>query len=325
MSSTAWSNKLPCQVSRCASLTLNTEGTVTQCNSQTQKVFGWAPKEIIGRKLAEVIIPVELRKSYSDSLQLVTSERGVVAYRFSHFKALHRNGNLIPVNLNYITGWDKGSSDSLALFEDVSTGTIREVVHHLREHFIGRVDLQGDECIKHLAHASDQLMNLIDALLEYSYIDAIGKQPQGVFNLQVAMQLATDALQPMINETGAKIHYANLPNIRGNVELVSQLLRHLLANAMKFRGEKQPVIWIDAQRQWGFWVVGIQDNGVGFEPTRAEKVFQIFERASDQNDTGNGIGLAICKKIVEFHGGRIWAKSELNKGSFFCFSLPVAD
>jgi signal transduction histidine kinase len=105
---------------------------------------------------------------------------------------------------------------------------------------------------------------------------------------------------------------------------MAQLLQNLIGNALKFRGEGPPEIHVGAERQDGAWVICVRDNGIGIEPQYFERIFQIFQRLHTRRHyPGTGIGLAICKKIVERHGGRIWVESEPGRGSRFYFTLPV--
>ncbi len=115
-----------------------------------------------------------------------------------------------------------------------------------------------------------------------------------------------------------------LPTVVADERQLAQLFQNLLGNALKFRTEETPHIRLRAEQQQGIWLFTVQDNGIGIDPQHAEKIFILFQRLhSRQKYDGTGIGLAICKKIVERHGGRIWVESEPGKGSTFKFTLPV--
>jgi light-regulated signal transduction histidine kinase (bacteriophytochrome) len=116
-----------------------------------------------------------------------------------------------------------------------------------------------------------------------------------------------------------------LPSLNANPRQIGQLFQNLIANAMKFRGEKQPCIQIKSALNSNFWTISVQDNGIGIQPEHVDRIFVIFQRLHTKDEyEGTGIGLAICKKIVERHGGEIWVESELGQGTTFLFTLPAS-
>jgi light-regulated signal transduction histidine kinase (bacteriophytochrome) len=128
-----------------------------------------------------------------------------------------------------------------------------------------------------------------------------------------------------IDESGARITHESLPVVEADATQLVQLFQNLIANAIKFRSELPPEILITAERQDLFWVFCVRDNGIGLDPEFADRIFTIFQRLHSRKDyPGTGIGLAICKRIVERHGGSIWVKSAPGEGSAFCFSLPAS-
>jgi light-regulated signal transduction histidine kinase (bacteriophytochrome) len=132
-------------------------------------------------------------------------------------------------------------------------------------------------------------------------------------------------LKRSLEEADATVTHDPLPEIQGNPEEMSQLLQNLIGNAVKFRGDRKPEIHIGAQLREGHWLLSVRDNGMGFDPHYAEHIFVIFQRLHTREQyAGTGIGLAICKKIVERHGGTIWTESVPGQGSTFFFSLPPA-
>jgi chemotaxis family two-component system sensor kinase Cph1 len=126
-----------------------------------------------------------------------------------------------------------------------------------------------------------------------------------------------------IEETGAVVTHDSLPTVTADDSLLGQLFQNLIGNAIKFRGNEPPFIHISASRNGSGWTFSIRDNGIGIAPEDAERIFVIFQRLHRREEyPGTGIGLAVCKKIVEYHGGRIWVESELGKGATFYFTLP---
>jgi signal transduction histidine kinase len=149
--------------------------------------------------------------------------------------------------------------------------------------------------------------------------------PAAPANLSACLAHVLDTLEPQIRDSGAKITYEHLSRVLADEAQLVLLLQNLLSNALKYRKPgQQPEIHISAETQDGDCIVSIADNGIGFEPRYAERIFGLFKRLHSSEYPGTGLGLAICKRIVERHGGRIWAEGEPGKGSVFHFSLPLA-
>ena len=127
-----------------------------------------------------------------------------------------------------------------------------------------------------------------------------------------------------IEECHASVTHDDLPTVISDATQLLQLFQNLTGNALKFRSRGKPYVHVGAERRMGEWLFSIRDNGVGFDPKHAQRIFGIFRRLHSRSEyPGTGIGLAICKRIVERHGGRIWAESEPGKGSTFYFTLPL--
>jgi len=142
-------------------------------------------------------------------------------------------------------------------------------------------------------------------------------------DLSVILASAIENLKISIQESGAQITSDALPTLRVDPMQFVLLFQNLLSNAMKFRGNSPPLIRVGATHRQGEWVFSVTDNGIGIDPEHAERIFMIFQRLHPRDRyPGTGMGLAICKKIVEQHGGRIWVESSLGKGATFFFTLP---
>jgi light-regulated signal transduction histidine kinase (bacteriophytochrome) len=162
---------------------------------------------------------------------------------------------------------------------------------------------------------------LIKALLAYSRVGREGMALAAVDSAAVFGEACTN-LRVTIEECGAMVHADALPVVSANELSLLQLFQNLLGNAIKFRADRPPQVHVSAQRQGTFWEFSVRDNGIGFDPKYAEQIFGIFERLHGRSKyPGTGIGLAICKKIVEQHGGKIRADPEPGKGSTFYFTL----
>jgi light-regulated signal transduction histidine kinase (bacteriophytochrome) len=165
---------------------------------------------------------------------------------------------------------------------------------------------------------------LINDLLAYSRVKT-SEQNFVQFETQTALEQAITNLQVQINETGAEITCGSLPGIMGNEAQFVQLFQNLLSNSIKFHGTEAPKIKVSAEQQDNVWRFSVHDNGIGIEPQYVDRIFVIFQRLHTKDRyPGTGIGLAICKKVVEHHGGRIWAESTPGAGTTFWFTIPSA-
>jgi light-regulated signal transduction histidine kinase (bacteriophytochrome) len=131
-------------------------------------------------------------------------------------------------------------------------------------------------------------------------------------------------MRERIEESDATITYSDLPTVEGDPSRLAQVFQHLIANAVQYRKEGvAPIIRVTARPQSGHWVFAVEDNGQGFQQEYAERVFGMFKRLHGQNVPGSGIGLTICKAVVERHGGRVWAQSQEGRGTTIYFTIPV--
>ena len=168
-----------------------------------------------------------------------------------------------------------------------------------------------------------RMHTLITDLLALSRIGTRGQAFEPA-DFNDVLDQALDGLRTLMEETGAKVTHDPLPTLRVDGGQIAQLFQNLIGNALKFRGTLPPKIQIGAQQEPGRWRLWVRDNGIGIEPQYFERIFQVFQRLHTRKQyPGTGIGLAICKKIVERHGGRIWVESQPGKGSAFHFTIPV--
>ncbi len=191
----------------------------------------------------------------------------------------------------------------------------------LGKRYQGKLDSDADEFISFAAEGASRMQRLLNDLLAYSRVGSRGKPLLPTDCNSILAQTMAN-LGPLIKESGAIIVHDPLPKVRGDEVQLIQLFQNLLANAIKFRGQEAPKIHISAERKDSEWKFAFQDNGIGIAPEHQERIFLIFKRLHQRADyPGTGIGLALCKKIVERHGGRIWVQSKLGRGSTFYFTL----
>ncbi len=184
------------------------------------------------------------------------------------------------------------------------------------------LDAESNQFVQIAMQSSKRMYALIEALLLYS---RIGSHKDSFEEVKVDKRLeeAVQNLKAVIDEAGAEIIFGTLPVLHGNGIQVMQLFQNLIANAIKFRSKRTPRIVIDATRGKAEWIFSVSDNGIGIDSKYSEKIFIIFQRLHRSEEyPGTGVGLAICKRIVELHGGRIWVTSEIDKGTTFTFTIP---
>ncbi len=202
--------------------------------------------------------------------------------------------------------------------------SIASFAQMLARNYRGRLDADADEFIRYITSGVERMHAVIEDLLAYSRLVHQPAAPFQPVSLENAVNWARENLRRSIEDSGATICCRNLPVIEGDrVELVA-LFQNLLSNAIKYRQEQVPLkVEIRGERTDGEWVISVADNGIGFEPGYADKIFELFRRLHGRDIPGTGLGLTICKKVVERHGGRIWAESKGGgHGSTFHFTLP---
>ena len=194
----------------------------------------------------------------------------------------------------------------------------------LAEDYQGQLDAEADEYITYIINGTVRMQKLINDLLAYSRVGQERLRKESI-ELDSLVARVLEDLSMTIEENNAAITVSSLPTIQANPREMVQLFQNLISNGIKFHGEATPRIHIEAQLQSEQWLISVRDNGIGIKPQFAERIFGIFQRLHNRGEyTGTGIGLAICRKIVERHGGKIWVESELGQGATFYFTTPYA-
>ncbi|MBI2859756.1 MAG: PAS domain S-box protein, partial [Chloroflexi bacterium] len=201
---------------------------------------------------------------------------------------------------------------------------INSFIQLIEKRYKGRLDTDADEFIAYVVNGASRMQTMIDDLLTYSRVGTRGQPPEQV-NAEKALAEAEQNLKVAIEETMATITHDTLPEVMADPIQMVQLFQNLIGNGIKFhRQGERPRIHVRAQRKDSEWVFAVSDNGIGIPSDSMDRLFQVFQRLQPQGKyPGTGIGLAVCKKIVERHSGRIWVESEVGKGSTFFFSMPV--
>jgi signal transduction histidine kinase len=201
--------------------------------------------------------------------------------------------------------------------------TITSFTQLIEARYKGRLDDDADEFIGYVVNSSRRMTDLINGLLTLVRLRKAGQATTPV-SLERILADAKLSLQATIRDSDASIQQGSLPNLVVDEVQFSQVFQNLLSNAIKYRRDERPVIQVDAKRDATNWVFSVSDNGQGFNEQFAERIFGLFQRLHGRDVEGTGIGLSIVRRIVERHGGRIWAKSQEGVGSTFYFSLPVS-
>ncbi len=200
---------------------------------------------------------------------------------------------------------------------------VSSFVQLLEKRYKGRLDGDADDFIMYAVDGVNRMDSLITDLLAYSRVGSRGKEFKPVLS-EVALNHALSNMQVAIEQSGAVITRDSLPEVIGDDIQLMQLFQNLIGNAIKFSRDRAPRIHVAAEQRGDDWVFFVRDNGIGIESEYFERIFSIFQRLHDRRQyPGTGIGLAICKKVVEHHGGRIWVESEPGTGSTFYFTLPA--
>jgi signal transduction histidine kinase len=200
--------------------------------------------------------------------------------------------------------------------------TIRSYARLLRRRYQSALGKDGEEFLAFIDGGASRMEGLIKGVLELARVGS-GVPARAPFEAEAALAQALENLQAAIRESDAAVTHGPLPIVVGDKKQVAQLFQNLVGNALKYRGAEAPAVRVEAARTKEGWLFSVRDNGIGIEPRYADRVFLLFQRLHTQQEIpGTGIGLALCKKIVEQHGGRIWVESAPGAGATFFFTLP---
>ncbi len=339
-------------------LSIDQKGVIREANSNALRLLGYDRRHVTGKPLL-VFLEQESRPALDAHLREVFSGRPASV----ELGILRRGEEPLPVHLESLPSAEKetGEMACLTAVLDISARRQSEkelaiktqeiersnaelqhfayaVSHDLQEplrmiasyvqllarRYQGQLDKDADEFIGFAVEGAERMSRMIHDLLAYSRIESRSSAPQLV-NASEALKLALSNLALAIQETEADIIYGELPPLVTDASQLVSLFQNLIGNAIKYRKQDARLrILIDVKRQGGFWVFSVVDNGIGIDPSNFARIFQLFQRLHSHHQIpGSGVGLAVCKKIVERNGGRIWVESEPGQGSFFNFTFPV--
>ena len=278
-------------------------------------------------------IPIIFLKAKTEEEDIVQGfELGAADYITKPFKqeeVLVRVRNQLMLR-RYISELERSNQDLESFASVVSHDLkaplrkIETLGNFLKEDYEELLGEEGKGFINNMATITSHLSKLINSLLQYSQVSIESKTFDAV-DLNSIVKKAVENLDAQVQENNGKILVGNLPTIAGEPSLLYQLFQNLIANALKFHiKEKSPIVEINSKaKESGKWEIVVKDNGIGFDPKYAVKIFRPFERLVNRNEfEGSGIGLAHCKKIIDRHNGQITVESSPNQGSIFKIFLP---
>jgi PAS domain S-box-containing protein len=192
----------------------------------------------------------------------------------------------------------------------------------LQEEYTGLLDETGRSYVDFAVSGAQRMERLLQDLMAYSRVSAAPASESEISDASVAVQAALGNLEAAVRKSGAQFHIGELPSVEAPSVHLVLLFQNLVANALKYCGGKVPEVWIDAEPADKFWKFLVKDNGIGIEPQYTKQIFGVFKRLHGAEYEGTGIGLAVCQRIVERTGGKIWLESQAGEGSTFHFTLP---
>jgi PAS domain S-box-containing protein len=346
-----------------AMVVVNEGGEIVLLNFQAEKQFGYHRDELLGQQVKSIIPEGFAERLIADGLRSPAEALAQQIGTGIELTGRRRTGNEFPIEIMLsplesaegilvtaairdITTRKKAEAQLLQKVEELNRsneelGQFAYVASHdlqeplrmvasytqlLAKRYKGRLDSDADEFIAYAVDGSNRMQGLIQDLLAYSRAGTNGKVLHEISS-ENALKEALTNLRATMKESGAVVTHDSLPAIKTDDMQLAQVFQNLVGNAIKYRSAEVPHVHVSATKNRGNeWVFSVRDNGLGIDPQYFERIFVLFQRLHGRKEfKGTGIGLAICKKILERLGGRIWVESQLEKGSTFYFALPERD
>jgi PAS domain S-box-containing protein len=346
-----------------AFIEMDSDGLITGWNAQAETTFGWSRSEAIGKTLSQMIIPHRYREAHKQGLRrFLATGAGPVMNKRIEIVGLRRDGTEFPIELAIgairwgekhlfsafvrdVTEQKRAqqelarkveelarSNAELEQFAYVASHDLQEPLRMvasytqlLARRYKGKLDSNADEFIGFAVDGAVRMQLLVQDLLSYSRVTTKGQSFQ-LIDAKAACENALENLRTSIKDSNAIVNVGPLPPVLADARQFMQLFQNLIGNAVKYCDERTPEIHVAAKPDGDQWLFSVQDNGIGIAPQYSERIFQMFQRLhTTKKYSGTGIGLAICRKIVERHGGKIWVEAQPGKGSTFVFTIPRAE
>jgi len=337
---------------------INDQGIVQTYNQAAENIFGYSKDEIMGQNIS-MLMPSPYSLEHNNYIQkYLKTKTSKILGQCREMVAKRKDGLIIPIDLsvNALEFDDKTifaglvrdiskrkkseadlreqtdalekSNQELEQFAYIASHDLQEplrmissYLNLLSRRYAGKLDEDADEFINYAVDGAQRLQKQINDLLAYSRVGTRGGSLKPVDTNEV-LKRVLENLKINIEENDAEIQLDEFPTILGDESQLIQLFQNLIGNALKFHANVRPVIEIMVKKKIKLWQFTVKDNGIGIDPEYKDRIFQIFQRLHTREEyPGTGIGLAICRKIVERHGGTIWVYSEPGKGCSFNFTL----
>jgi PAS domain S-box-containing protein len=346
-----------------AMVVVNVAGKIVLLNVQAEKQFGYSRDELLGQKVKNIIPEGFAERIIADGTRSAAEALAQQIGTGIELLGRRKDGSEFPIELMLsplesadgilvtaairdisvrkksdehlvkTVGELKRSNDELQQFAYVSSHDLQEPLRMvssytqlLAKRYKGRLDSDADEFIGFAVDGCNRMQGLIQDLLAYSRAGANGKALREISG-ENALKVALTNLRTSVEQSGAVVTHDSLPAIRTDETLLTQVFQNLVGNAIKYRRAESPQVHVSASKNGGNeWIFSVRDNGLGIDPQYFDRIFILFQRLHGRDEfEGTGIGLAICKKILERLGGRIWVESQPEKGSTFYFALPETE
>ncbi len=341
-----------------AMVVVNQDGDIVLLNLQAEKRFGYRRDELLGQKVTNIIPQGFAERLVADELRSAKDAEEQQIGTGIELIALRKDGTEFPIEIMLsplesaegilVTAAIRDicvrkkaeahllrkveelnrSNEELAQFAYIASHDLQEPLRMvasytqlLSKRYKGKLDADADEFIAFAVDGASRMQRLIQGLLAYSRVGTKGEQPRCISS-DKALQQALVNLGGAVRDSGAVVTHDPLPNVMADEMQLVQLFQNLVGNAIKFQTSGAPKVHVSATNNGTNWTISVTDNGIGIDPQYFERIFGVFQRLHKRDEfAGTGIGLAICKKIVERHGGTIWVESEPGCGSTFRFAL----
>ncbi len=343
-----------------AIFTVDERGAIELFNRAATGVFGIGTAAALGRPVTELLpglfafepdgrvavprVPRRELEGYrGDGTRLpleVTIAQGLAAGRpfytvIARDMTVHKTAeaNLRSVNQALLKANEALSraNDDMQQFAYISSHDLQEPLRvmtiftqKLETNLRGHLNEESKQYMEYIVSSARRMSALVADALQYAQLSTSQIHPSEI-SMNDVFAAAVGDCDALIRDTGAQVTHDPLPVLQAQAPDLQAVLRNLITNAIKYRGGETPAIHASAERRNGFWEFWVKDNGIGFDPQYSEQIFRVFKRLHGQEIPGTGIGLALCKRIVENHGGRIWAISKPGHGSTFFFTIPAAE
>ena len=336
-----------------AMFVIGADGSLVSWNLGVERLLGFSEADWIGQHASIIFTPIDNAVAVCESEMRLAAEKGAATdirwHRRKDGSELFAHGfmNAVRNETGVLIGYTKILSDetarkelqdsltesnaALEQFAYVASHdlqeplrTMRTFAELLREEYGGKLDTQADQFLNSIVSASARMSELVRDLLAYARLTTEEDRPSSIA-LDEDLEAALTQLGQAIDESGASVTHDPLPTLQVDRGQMVRLFQNLVGNAVKYRQpDRPPIVHISAEQKGREWLIAVRDNGIGFEPEHASVIFAPFKRLHTATAyPGTGVGLAICRRIVQAQGGRIWAESVPGEGATFFFTLPV--